>query len=196
MSNQQTTDGRGVDWTHELAEQLEWHWSQQLRPRLEGLTDAEYFAEPVPGWSLRPRGQATTSIQGGSGSHQIEFEPGAPDPAPFTSIAWRLGHVIVGVLALRNAGHFGREETDYLSFEYAPTAAGALTQLDTEYDHWITGVHALTEADLAQPCGPTEGPFGELPMATLVLHIHRELIHHGAEISLLRDLYAHQGLNG
>jgi hypothetical protein len=26
-------------------------------------------------------------------------------------------------------------------------------------------------------------------MAALVLHIHREAIHHGAEIALLRDLY-------
>jgi hypothetical protein len=30
-------------------------------------------------------------------------------------------------------------------------------------------------------------------MATLVLHINRELIHHGAEIALLRDLWAHRG---
>jgi len=29
-------------------------------------------------------------------------------------------------------------------------------------------------------------------MAALVLHIHREVIHHGAEISLLRDLYLHR----
>ena len=29
-------------------------------------------------------------------------------------------------------------------------------------------------------------------MITLVLHIHREVIHHGAEIALLRDLYAHR----
>ena len=29
-------------------------------------------------------------------------------------------------------------------------------------------------------------------MAALVLHIHREVFHHGAEISLLRDLYAWQ----
>lgn len=27
-------------------------------------------------------------------------------------------------------------------------------------------------------------------MIDLVLHIHREVIHHGAEIALLRDLYA------
>jgi hypothetical protein len=30
-------------------------------------------------------------------------------------------------------------------------------------------------------------------MATLILHINREVIHHGAEIALLRDLYAHRG---
>ena len=30
-------------------------------------------------------------------------------------------------------------------------------------------------------------------MAALVLHIHREVIHPGAEISLLRDLYLHRG---
>ena len=29
-------------------------------------------------------------------------------------------------------------------------------------------------------------------MADLVLHIHRELIHHLAEVCLLRDLYAHR----
>jgi hypothetical protein len=33
-------------------------------------------------------------------------------------------------------------------------------------------------------------------MATLVLHIHREVIHHGAEIALLRDLYGARGIAG
>ena len=28
-------------------------------------------------------------------------------------------------------------------------------------------------------------------MAALVLHVNREVIHHGAEIALLRDLYRH-----
>ena len=34
-----------------------------------------------------------------------------------------------------------------------------------------------------------EGPYAELPMSALVLHIHREAIHHLAEVLLLRDLY-------
>lgn len=28
-------------------------------------------------------------------------------------------------------------------------------------------------------------------MFDLILHVNREVIHHGAEIALLRDLYAH-----
>ena len=33
-------------------------------------------------------------------------------------------------------------------------------------------------------------------MAALVLHIHREVIHHGAEVLLLRDLWRARGLGG
>jgi hypothetical protein len=74
----------------------------------------------------------------------------------------------------------------------AGTAAQALRQLDDAYAAWIAGVRGLDAEALGRPCGPAEGPFAEYPMATLVLHINREVIHHGAEISLLRDLYLHQ----
>ncbi len=56
-------------------------------------------------------------------------------------------------------------------------------------------MRALTEADLTKPCGPTEGPYGAEPMAVLVLHINREMIHHGAEIACIRDLYIHSKEN-
>jgi hypothetical protein len=82
-------------WNEALRDQLDFHFRRQLRPRLEGLTDDEYFWEPTPGcWSVRPR-----------------------------------------------------------------------------------------------PVWPAEGPWADSPYADLVLHINRELIHHGAEICLLRDLY-------
>ena len=179
-----------IDWTDNLAEQLTWHWNNQLRPRLSGLTDDEYFWEPVPGcWNVRPAGTSTAPTAGGSGAYTIDFAMPEPTPPPVTTIAWRLGHVIVGVFAMRNAGHFGAPATDYFSFDYAGDAGAALAQLDEQYERWIAGVRRLSPADLAQPCGPAEGPFGQLPMAALVLHVHREVIHHGAEISLLRDLY-------
>ncbi|MDN5726399.1 MAG: DinB family protein [Propionibacteriales bacterium] len=93
---------------------------------------------------------------------------------------------------VRSHSHFGGPEADYMSWPYAGTADEALAQLDTAYERWITGVRGLDAETLAQPCGPDEGPYADLPMATLVLHIHREVIHHGAEIALLRDLYAHR----
>jgi hypothetical protein len=75
---------------------------------------------------------------------------------------------------------------------WPPTAAEALAQLDEEHAHWVKGVGGLDAEALARPCGPAEGPYGDRTMAALVLHINRELIHHGAEIALLRDLYAHR----
>ncbi|HEX2130864.1 MAG TPA: DinB family protein [Actinophytocola sp.] len=180
------------NWNTLLREQLTWHWTNQLRDRIEGLTDDEYFWEPAPDcWTVRPRGTGTAPIQGGAGAMTIDFAMPEPDPAPFTTIAWRLGHVIVGVLAVRNAAHFGRVPTDYFSFEYAATAAEALAQLDAEYATWLAGVESLGEAGLARPCGEAEGAYAEWPLAALVLHIHRELIHHLSEVCLLRDLYPH-----
>ena len=179
-------------WNPLLRDQFEWHWEHQLRPRLAGLSDEEYLWEPVAGsWSVRPRDVATTPMAAGAGELTIDWAFPEPTPAPFTTIAWRLGHVIVGVLGMRNAAHFDRAPVDYSTFSYSGTAAGALAQLEHELGLWIDGVRSLGEAGLRRPCGPAEEPFADAPLAALVLHIHRELIHHLAEVSLLRDLYSH-----
>jgi hypothetical protein len=179
-----------VDWPYELSDQLRWHWRAQLRPRLEGLTDDEYFWEPAPGsWSVRPRGRSQAPIQAGSGAFTIDFALPEPDPPPVTTIAWRLGHLVVGVLGARVASHFGGSSVDYESFEYAGTAAAALGQLDRMYDAWSAGAAGLGDDGLRRACGPSEGPFADRSMAALVLHVNREVIHHGAEVALLRDLY-------
>lgn len=185
--------GAPESWNELLRNQIDWHWTHQVRERLAGLSDDEYFWEPVPDcWSLRPRGTSTAQVQGGAGAFTIEFAFPQPDPAPCTTIAWRLGHVIVGVLAMRNASHFGREPVDYFSYEYAETAAEALQQLEHELSFWLAGVESLGEAGLARRCGEAEGPYAEWSMAALVLHINRELIHHLSEVCLLRDLYLHR----
>jgi len=182
-----------TDWNTQLVDQADWHWREHLRPRLEGLTDDEYLWEPVPGcWSVRRRGSGSAPLRVGAGDFTIDFAFPEPDPPPVTTIAWRLGHIVVGVLGMRNAGHFGRAPVDYETHDYAGTADGALAQLDEEYARWVEGVRGLGEEGLLRPCGPAEGPWADAPLAALVLHINRELIHHGAEIALLRDLYAHQ----
>lgn len=176
-----------------LADQLEFHWAHHLRPGLEGLTDDEYLWEPVAGtWSIRPRAEAVTALAAGAGDLVLDFDHPEPSPAPVTSIAWRLGHLLVGVFGQRNASHFGAPATDYTTRVWPRTADAALQELDAEHDRWVAGVTALGEAGLDRPCGPAEGPYADHSMAVLVLHIHREVIHHGAEILLLRDLYRHR----
>jgi hypothetical protein len=182
-----------VDWHRLALEQLTWHWEAQARPRLDGLTDAEYLWEPTDGaWSVRPRADASTAQAVGGGDLVIDFEYPEPSPAPVTTIAWRLGHLIVGVFGGRVASHFGGPPCDYVTWAYAATADGALDQLDTAYDRWVAGVQGLDAASLARAVGEAEGPYAERPMAELVLHISREAIHHLAEVALLRDLWAHR----
>ena len=184
-----------IDWTTELDLQLSWHWENHLRPRMSGLTDEEYRWEPVAGcWSVRPRAEATTPMAVGGGDWVLDFALPEPKPVPVTTIAWRIGHLLVGVFGSRNASHFGGPPVDYQSFVYPDKAQDALDQLDEMYGRWVSGVRSLGPADLEKPCG--EHGFENSTMAALVLHIHREVIHHGAEIALLRDLYAWRETDG
>src|ERR1700683_1796554 len=190
------SDNKTIDWNKELVDQLDWQWQNALRPRLDGRGDDEYFWEPVPGcWSVRPR-EAPSAVgpddRLGSGEFVLEYGP-EPEVPPVTTIAWRLAHVIVGCLGMRAASHFGGPPCDWADFGYAGTAKDALVQLDSAYAVWTNGASALGAEGLARPCGEAEGPYADYPLAALILHINREVLHHGAEIALLRDLYRARG---
>ena len=177
-----------VDWREALLDQIRWYWDAHARPRLDGLTDDEYLWEPVPGcWNLRRRADARTSWAAGGGEMVVDFELPEPTPPPFTTIAWRLAHVTV-VFDERLGRHFGGPPVDRATAIYPPTAVGALDELDRAYGSWIAAVGGLDDDALARPVGPSE-PFPDAPMAALVLHVHREAIHHLAEVLLLRDLH-------
>ncbi len=186
-----------MHWNDALAEQFAWHWEHHLRPRMAGLTDAEYHWEPVDGcWGVRhvdDTSPSTVTIRSGAGDWRCEYAWPAPDPAPVTTIAWRLAHLVVGVFGMRNHSYFDAPPVDYDSWHFAGTADEALAQLDTQVRTWLDGVRALDDSRLAEQVGAREpAAFAHLTITDLVLHIHREAIHHGAEICLLRDLYAHQ----
>lgn len=178
--------------TTHLADQLKWHWEGHVRPRIEGLTDEEYLWEPVDAcWNVRPRDPDSPVPQPGSGPYTIDFALPEPEPAPVTTIAWRIAHIVLGVFGARSHSHFGGPPVNYETFEYAGTAGAAVDQLDEHYARWLGAVSTLTLDQLWTPVGAAE-PYPDAPMLDLVLHIHREAIHHGAEVALLRDLYAHR----
>lgn len=176
---------REIDYRRELLEQLTFAWENQFRPRLAGLTDEEYFWEPVPGcWSVRPAGD---------GRFSCDWAFPAPSPPPFTTIAWRLAHIGSVVLDLRASNHFGDGSFDIATVDWPGSAADGIAFVEDGYRKWTEGLKGMAEADLARECGPAEGPYQHHPFATLVLHISREVIHHAAEVALLRDLYLHSG---
>jgi DinB superfamily len=186
-----------LDWGRLLVGQLEFYWDVHLWPRLEGLTDEEYFWEPVEGcWSLR---------RGADGRWRLDSawpETTPPPSPPLTTIAWRLVHIGATCLANRASAFFGDgsvpADADMFDPRHVPAdlpggADAALAFLERSYRRWRDGVAGLDEEGLRRPLGPRGGPYAEDPMAELVAHISREVMHHGAEIALLRDLYRATG---
>lgn len=178
--------GIDVDWNFEVVDQLESHWQHQLRPRLDGLTDEEYFWQPVPGcWTL--------SRSADPGEYTMDHHELPPGPEPVTTIAWRLAHLIE-MFGPTDVAHFAVPPADQRAVGCAGTAQGALRQLDVGHDAWINDVRNLGAAGLTMPQGALSPPeFAAASMARLVLNTNMEIIHHGAEICLLRDLYLRMG---
>lgn len=165
-------------------------WARFL-DRLAGLGNDEYFWAPVPGcWSLR-RGHDGRWILDGEGGGGP-----APDPPPITTIAWRIGHV--GGLALGGfaARRFGAGALGVGDIQFPGRAADAITFLEDNYARWRDGIAKMTDAEWWSTLGPAWGPYAEASSADLALHVLDEVVHHGAEIGLLRDLYLHRSALG
>jgi hypothetical protein len=186
------------DWGAQLLAQLEFYWDAHLRPRLDGLTDEEYFWEPVDGcWSLRQCPDGRYVPDGGPDGGKVSGPPAV------TTIAWRLVHVGAYCLANRASAFFGDgtvpEDANMFDRRHVPadlpgSAVDAIDFLDRAYRRWHDGIAGLDEAALRAPLGPKGAMFADDPMAALVLHISREVMHHGGEICLLRDLYRATGV--
>jgi hypothetical protein len=112
-------------------------------------------------------------------------------PAPLTTIAWRLSHLVTDVLAAeRNATWIGAEPVGVLDEKGEPPTAGeAIDRLERAYDLFRRNVAAADPETLIQPMGEIAGYYAKDTRAAFVLHELDELIHHGSEIAAMRDVY-------
>ena len=138
-------------------------------------------------------GQAATSAPFGPGPWVLDRELGDPfAPGPVSTIAWRVAH-LTHCLAGRHEWTFGSRQTDPADVvAFTPVADEAMTALWDEVDRWAAALDTLTEAQLDE-VGLSRYPWGldpQLPFVGIVRWVNRELIHHLAEVALLRDLYA------
>jgi hypothetical protein len=158
----------------------------RLRDRLDGLTDDEYLWEPAADcWSVRPVDDGTYRADGpDDGSTGGSGEP------PLTTLAWRMSHLIDVLGAGRNATWIGVTPAGRLPHTGAPgTAGAAVERLGQAYALFRAHIAAVDAGTLTDAMGAVAGPYAQSTRASFVLHELDELIHHGAEVGVLRDLY-------
>lgn len=167
---------------------------EYLIDRLQGIDDQEYFWEPVPRcWSVRQRSEAVTPHTIGKGAWVMDYERAELDPAPVTTIAWRLCHLVYGQ-RMRCDYTFGTKSLQRNDLTLPTNAHAAVAWLEDSHQAWRRGLLSLSDADL-DIVGLSTFPWGldpTLPFGAIVWWTNRELIHHGAEIGLLRDLWQFQ----
>ena len=167
--------------------QLGFSWLE-LSARLATVTQEEFGWEAQPGaLSVVRRGQQRTARTLGTGEWVAEWPEGYDHPGPRT-IAWLVAHL--------TEAYFERWEWTFGQRRRRRDDAVVHGEVDAaraELAHWVgawrTGVAAVPDEEfmtigLSQATEiDAAAPFGHL-----VLHMNRELIHHGAEIFTLTDL--------
>jgi hypothetical protein len=162
---------------------------------VEPLTDEEYFWEPVPGaWSVRRRadrpGPRATLLVGAGEWGRDGYRGAEPSPPPFTTIAWRLSH-LTEMLALRADYTTGSRSMTEDSYVISGDANGAVAALAEAVDAWRGTLMGCDDAAL-DTVGYSRYPYGSdggEMFLDIVWWVNQEVLHHGAEVALLRDLY-------
>lgn len=175
-----------ADIAESVASAFDQVWGRFLS-RLGGLGDEEYFWEPVKDcWSVRHAHDGRWRIDGGGGDASAGPPP---DPAPLTTIAWRIGHIGLTFIGFGDR-LFAEGNITLDDVEFAPSAAAASAFLNSSYHgYWRDKIETLGPEQWWSPIGPAFGPYADLTTTDLALHVLDELTHHAAEVGLLRDLY-------
>jgi hypothetical protein len=151
----------------------------QLLGRLEGLTADEYLWEPVEGmWSVRATDAAP--IIDGAGVREI-------DPAPITTIAWRLWHIAIDCFDDYTRRLNGND--DEASDEWTLNPEDAIAILQQKWDVYRS---TIARRGFLEELGPDWEHWSTSSVADMAMHASNEMVHHAAEIGLLRDLYRWQ----
>jgi hypothetical protein len=155
-------------------------WSRRYSDRLAGLTQAEYEWEPAPGaWSVRASPDGP----------QVERVEPDPEPPPLTTISWRMWHIAIECLEGYSARVFGTTATDLEDRAFTVDVDAAIDITARATASFRAALLARGPDWLFEQLGPTYGPYAESTFLGLMLHVIDELVHHGAEVGLLRDLY-------
>ncbi len=152
-----------------------------LRSRLEGLSDEEFFWEPVPDcWTVH---------LDAAGRWVEDYADPAPEPPPFTTIAWRMVHVSLCKLMYREYA-FGPAQLTWDELVVPHPAIDAIASLEENHARLCAALDGLNDSDLLEMRSTNWGEYW--PTWRIFWAMAGHDLHHGGEIGCLRDLYRMQ----
>ena len=152
--------------------------------RMTELTDDEFWWEPVPGcWTVRRAADAVPGVIPPMGEWAVDGLFMYPEPPPFTTIAWRLNHMMIVIAGYHDL--FGSLEPEGRVCGSAAASVAEWTRVAMSFREAIANLtpEAARERVLVEHWGR------EVERWSIVGHVLRDEVHHGAEIGVLRDLY-------
>ncbi|MGH9226182.1 MAG: ankyrin repeat domain-containing protein [Acidimicrobiales bacterium] len=168
--------------------------------RLAGLTDAELLWEPAPNcWSVRERVDGSVRVDwapyigGGevtdSGFVRTTSTGGdALRPPPFTNLAWRIWHLTEVYGRSQNERALTGRAGEEVVGTPRRTAVAAMADLTAAHGRWRAVLMSLTVEHLGELLAG--GRHAAATKVGCVMNMIDEFTHHGAELGVLRDLYA------
>jgi hypothetical protein len=150
----------------------------RLRRRLEGLTDDEFFWEPIPGcWTI---------YEDRPGHWTYHYAIPDPKPAPVTSIGWQVVHLATCKIMYREWA-FGPGRLTFPEILIPHTSSTAIEQLEGGQQQLLDDLAHVANAQL-DDLRPTN--WGDLWPAWRVFWTMADHdSFHGGVIGYLRDLY-------
>jgi hypothetical protein len=153
-------------------------WSDRFQSRIADLEDEEFWSEPAPDcWKIFP--------DGSGGDFGLVFT----EEAPVTTMGWRLAHIIDLLKEDRCATYIGLEPEPSAAEEWIPTSADQAKQMVREATATFRRYIEATDEASLDTLVPRQFNGGNITRHGFILHIIDEVIHHGAEVGLLRDLW-------
>lgn len=152
----------------------------RLERTLERLSDDEFSWEPVPGcWKV---------YRDDRGRWTYDYEEPCPEPAPLTTIGWRLVHVAL-CKVIYHEWAFGPGEVDFTNIENPGDVATSMSMLREGHRLLVADLAGLKDRELEQPVLTNWGE--TWPAWRIFWTMIDHDAHHGAEIAVLRELHRH-----
>lgn len=150
----------------------------RLRARLAGLTDAEFFWQPLP--------ESWTIYEDRAGHWTYHYAIPDPDPAPTTTIGWQLVHLGT-CKVMYHEWAYGTARLTWPDLDIPHSAVSALDLLEVGHRLLRNDLQGTSEAQLDEPCKTNWGETWPAWRIFWAMTDHDAF--HGGAIGYLRDLY-------